>query len=62
MGICFEWEGGEGARAARLTAGTGRQAYTVMAGISAAGDKLAPFFILKGKLFSSVHKPVEPGV
>ena len=41
----------KGKKAARVTATSGRQAYTVMAGISAAQEKLAPLIIFKGKVY-----------
>ena len=38
-----------GQKASRTTATSGREAITVMAGISAAGDKLPPLIIFKGE-------------
>lgn len=37
-----------GQKASRTTATSGREAITVMAGISASGDKLPPLIIFKG--------------
>ena len=38
-----------GSKASRVSATSGREAITVMAGISAAGEKLAPLIIFKGR-------------
>lgn len=45
-----------GEKATRTTYGTGREAFTVMAGISAGGEKLPPLILFKGKNLQSTWK------
>ncbi|XP_045124798.1 MFS-type transporter clz9-like [Portunus trituberculatus] len=49
-----------GEKSSRVTATSGREATTVVAGISAAGDKLPPFILFKGKKFWSSWKRSKP--
>ena len=42
----------KGTKASRVTATSGREGITVMAGISAAGDKFPPLIIFKGEFIS----------
>jgi hypothetical protein len=50
----------KGEKATRTQATSGREATTVMAGISAAGDRLPPLLIFKGKKLQSTWRPVNP--
>ena len=49
-----------GTKASRVTSTSGKEAITVMAGISASGEKLPPFILFKGKKFWSTWKGTNP--
>jgi hypothetical protein len=45
-----------GSSAFRVTAGTGRECFTAMAAVNAAGESLSPFIIFRGKNLQSTWK------
>ena len=49
-----------GQKASRVTSTSGREATTITAGISAAGEKLPPFILFKGKKFWTTWKGTQP--
>lgn len=49
-----------GEKASRVTSTSGREATTIMAGISASGEKLPPFILFKGKKFWTSWKGTKP--